>query len=48
MDETVAVFEEEVKLFVNQRLFENGYITEDMYKRAKLAIVKNRTLKTAC
>ena len=30
----------EVKLHVNQRLFEQGYITEEMYTKAKEIILK--------
>jgi len=30
----------EVKLSVNRRLFEQGYITEEMYNKAKELIIK--------
>lgn len=30
----------EVKLHINQRLFEQGYITEEMYTKAKEIILK--------
>ncbi len=30
----------EVKLHINQRLFEQGYITEEMYTKAKDIILK--------
>lgn len=30
----------EVKLHVNQRLFEQGYITEEMYTKAKEIILR--------
>jgi len=30
----------EVKIHVNQRLFEQGYITEEMYTKAKGIILK--------
>ena len=30
----------EIKLSVNQRLFENGHITEEMYTKAKELIIK--------
>ena len=30
----------EIKLYVNRRLFEQGYITEEMYTKAKEIIVK--------
>lgn len=30
----------EIKLHINQRLFEQGYITEEMYTRAKEIILK--------
>lgn len=29
-----------VKLHINQRLFDNGHITEDLYQRAKEIIIK--------
>lgn len=31
----------EVKLHVNQRLFEQGFITEEMYTKAKEIILKS-------
>ncbi|ACL76468.1 hypothetical protein [Ruminiclostridium cellulolyticum] len=31
----------EVKLHINQRLFEQGYITEEMYTKAKEIILKS-------
>ena len=30
----------EIKLSINHRLYEKGYITEDMYRRAKELIIK--------
>lgn len=30
----------EVKIHINQRLFEQGYITEEMYTKAKEMILK--------
>ena len=30
----------EIKLSINRRLFEQGYITEEMYSKAKEAIIK--------
>jgi hypothetical protein len=31
----------EVKIHVNRRLFEQGYITEEMYTKAKEIILRN-------
>ena len=36
MDDLVV----EIKLSINHRLFEQGYITEEMYSRAKELIIK--------
>jgi len=33
----------EIKLSVNRRLFEQGYITEEMYSKAKEVIIKQST-----
>lgn len=38
--EAVKIVIIEVKLHVNQRLFEQGYITEEMYTKAKEIILK--------
>ena len=37
----MKVFETELKLLVNQRLYEKGHITEEMYIRAKELIIKS-------
>jgi hypothetical protein len=39
-EEVVKIVIIEVKLHVNQRLFEQGYITEEMYTKAKEIILK--------
>lgn len=31
----------EIKLHINQKLFEKGYITEEMYESAKIIILKS-------
>ena len=38
--EKINTFLMEIKLSVNHRLFEKGYITEEMYVRAKEIIIK--------
>lgn len=37
-------FEQEIKLFINKRLFEQGYISEMVYKKAKISIVRNKCM----
>ena len=34
----------EIKLHVNQKLYQNGAITEEMYTRAKEAILKGESI----
>ena len=37
----IKKFEDEIKLLVNQRLFDKGLITEEMYMKAKSLILKS-------
>lgn len=36
----LQIIDVEVKLYVNQRLFEKGHISEEMYTKAMLIILK--------
>ena len=36
--------ENEIKLLVNQRLYDKGYITSEMYSKAKSLILKSASL----
>ena len=40
-DNAMNSFLIEVKLSINHKLFENGYITEEMYTKAKELIIKS-------
>lgn len=36
----LQILDVEIKLHVNRRLFEKGHITEDMYRKATIIILK--------
>ena len=40
-------FEQEIKLSINKRLYELGYITENVYRQAKIKIVGDIKKKAA-
>jgi len=40
-DKAMDTFLIEVKLSINHKLFEKGYITEEMYTKAKELIIKS-------
>ena len=40
-DENMNSFLIEIKLSINHKLFEKGYITEEMYTKAKELIIKS-------
>ena len=40
-------FEQEIKLSINKRLYELGYITESVYRQAKIKIVGDIKKKVA-
>lgn len=40
-DKAMNTFLIEVKLSINHKLFEKGYITEEMYTKAKELIIKS-------
>lgn len=40
-------FEQEIKLSINKRLYELGYITESVYRQAKIKIVGDIKKKIA-
>jgi len=45
--ESWKIAETEIKLTINQKLFDNRHISEDMYRRAKILILKQQTEKSS-